>query len=204
MSSQIYYGYIDYTDEGIPFYVGKGNLGRVKALVRNKKHRHIMNTYGQHREVMFASSDEIAVFQWEIATILDLHTFVKDPLATYYACNMTKGGEGPSGHVHSSEAREKIRRASTGRILSNKSRQKIINALIGHDVSCESRQKMSIAQKNRIFKRGHKLSEAHRQQISMTLRGNQNHLGHKHSEETRQKMRLAWEKRKQRQCKVSK
>ena len=48
-TKKLYYGYIDFVDEGIPFYIGIGSLKRVKDMRRNKRHTRVAKKYGQYR-----------------------------------------------------------------------------------------------------------------------------------------------------------
>lgn len=58
----MYFGYVDFTDEGQPYYVGIGNDLRVRRMgSRNAKHEGVRRKYGQRREVLFASSDWITM-----------------------------------------------------------------------------------------------------------------------------------------------
>jgi hypothetical protein len=99
MGAPVYYGYIDYTDEGVPFYVGQGNVLRVHCKKRkhNRKHGEVVRLHGQHREVELVTTDRQAALDWERVTIARLHTFVFDPLAGPLACNRTLGGDGARG-----------------------------------------------------------------------------------------------------------
>ena len=97
--ASLYYGYVDYTTEGEPFYVGQGMRARVQTPKRkgNLKHSEIARNYGHHRRVEFVTTDREAVLDWEVATIAELHTYRYDPLAGPFACNKTLGGAGNTG-----------------------------------------------------------------------------------------------------------
>src|ERR1022692_2828674 len=99
--SKIFYGYVDYTDDGRPFYVGKGDTRRVSEPRRNVKHWRVSKKHGQTRVIELASKDEGAVFEWEIATIARHGTY--ESRHSGIGCNFTEGGEGPSGHRHGPE-----------------------------------------------------------------------------------------------------
>lgn len=93
----VWLGYIDFTlDTQEPFYVGKGREARVRILKRNNKHQFISRRHGIRREVVVCTLDEKEIIRWEIATILSLHTYVKDPLSSRLVCNESAGGEGRS------------------------------------------------------------------------------------------------------------
>ena len=59
--------------------------------------------------------------------------------------NLTDGGEGPSGHKHTEEARRKIAAAGTGRLHTEESKQQIRKSLAGKEVSPATRQKIGTA-----------------------------------------------------------
>lgn len=110
----MFYVYVDWTTEDVPrpFYVGKGNLGRVKALTRNKHHTNVTKTYGLNRKIMFETDDENRALNEERKLITELKTYVY--ASDYvFGCNYTTGGEGASGahHVWSHERREGASRA---------------------------------------------------------------------------------------------
>lgn len=97
--ASLYYGYVDYTTEGEPFYVGQGVRTRVhlKRRAHNLKHIEIARNYGHHRRVEFVTPSREAVLDWEVVTIAELHTYQYDPLAGSLACNKTMGGDGGRG-----------------------------------------------------------------------------------------------------------
>lgn len=101
---KIFFVYLDWTLEDIPrpFYVGKGQLARVKRYERNAYWKNIAAKYGWHREVVFATKDEQFSFEEEKRLITELGTFEDGTLGRWGA-NLTEGGEGPSGWKPSSE-----------------------------------------------------------------------------------------------------
>jgi hypothetical protein len=94
-SEQKFFVYVDFReDDGRPFYVGKGNEGRVKDLQRNELHSRIKNKHGIIREVVFETHDEQESFEKEIQLIQELQTYVHHGKG---GANLTLGGEGTSG-----------------------------------------------------------------------------------------------------------
>lgn len=89
-----FFVYVDRTNDGKPFYVGKGNQRRIKSIARNLKHKNVSNKHGLNREIVFETLIEREAYEKEISTISELHTFVDDPLAVELACNYAPGGEG--------------------------------------------------------------------------------------------------------------
>ena len=79
--------------------------------------------------------------------------------------NLTDGGDGNVGYVHSEEIRKKIREKAKGRVVSE-----------------ETRRKMSTAHK------GQRRSEEQRRNISLSKMGNKSTLGRKMPEDTKRKI----------------
>jgi hypothetical protein len=100
-------------------------------------------------------------------------------------CNLSDGGEGPSGAIRSEETLRKMREALRGKPKSALTRQKLKEAWVGRrikGVSAETRQKQSVA---RLGKIGKPLSDYHIQKLREA------NLGKKHSVEHREKIRSA-------------
>lgn len=111
---EIAFGYCDYTLDGIPYYVGIGNVSRIRCLHRsNKKHTNVSLKHGQRRriECVAIRSYELLI-EWEKTKISELKTYHYDyPVGL--GCNFTTGGEGSPGHkqlprIKSIEERQKL------------------------------------------------------------------------------------------------
>jgi hypothetical protein len=89
-----FFVYVDSTLDGRPFYVGKGNAGRVRQRERNVVHKRITSKHGWQREIVFASSVEQLVLDVEIQLIAELKTQMGLP--EHWGANLTAGGEGLS------------------------------------------------------------------------------------------------------------
>ncbi len=97
--------YVDYTtDTNTPFYVGKGNVNRLRHVGRNKKHANVVKKHGLRREIVLSTSVEAIALEREIELIAELHTFIDDPAHNGMGCNYTPGGE---GHVPCELTRKK-------------------------------------------------------------------------------------------------
>lgn len=103
----MFYVYLDFTDDGRVFYVGKGSGRRALEYRRNKKHTRIRKTFGCKRKIVFQSLSEEDVFRKETALVEYFNTFTTD-WKTGIACNFTRGGDGARGAIRSEETREKI------------------------------------------------------------------------------------------------
>src|SRR5260221_3103689 len=93
--------YEDWTLEEVPrcFYVGKGDDDRVIRLKRNEHHTEVATHFGQRREVVFSSENELEAFDYERVLIKELHVHPRDPEYNGIGCNRTLGGQGNSGRV---------------------------------------------------------------------------------------------------------
>lgn len=182
------------SDGGI-FYIGIGDIKRpFKRSNRTKFWKHIVNKHGYNIQIIAEN------LTWENACDLE-----KKYIAFYgrrdknQGClvNLTDGGDGVCGFIHSEEARKKISEANKGKIFSKETLKKISEANTGKKRSQETLKKLSEAHKGKIFLKEtlKKLSEANK--------GNQYAKGRKHSEEARKKMsemkKICWIKRKQAQ-----
>ncbi len=150
----MWFVYIDRTDLGVPYYVGKGNEARINNFhPRSRKHKNVAAKYGSNRSVIFTTDCEEEVLEAEKHFISEYHTFVGDPLCIDQACNFTIGGDGVSGHRHSEETKERQRQASRG----NK------NAL-GYRFTSKQRRELSKRMKD-VPVTGHKQTQATRDKI---------------------------------------
>jgi hypothetical protein len=110
-----FFVYVDRTNDGTPFYVGKGSSRRISYVRRNTKHRHVRNTHGFQRTIEFETLDEKRAFDCERSLIVEHHTYVGDPLSGPLACNFTTGGDGTSGFKWTPEARARVSLQRKGR-----------------------------------------------------------------------------------------
>lgn len=136
-------------DTGKIFYIGKGIRYRANAVTsRNQYWKNIANKHGYKIEILA---------YWKTAEeALDHETLLiscfKD--MGYELANLTDGGEGNSGYVHTEEAKRKM--SESRKNMPDKIRQKISiankgerNPFFGKKHSEETRKKMSEAWKNR-------------------------------------------------------
>ena len=129
--------------------------------------------------------------QWEMYYIKELNTKVP------YGYNMTEGGDGCPGYIHSYETKRKISKGNKGKKLSDVTRKKLSEChrgekhwFYGKHHSDETRKKMSEAHKGKTtWMKGKHHSEETKQKISECHRGEKHWFyGKHHSEETRKKM----------------
>ncbi len=125
-SNKIFYLYVDYTNDGIPFYVGKGSKKRIQTIKRNNKHIWVSRNYGLNRIVLFADLNEQWIFAKEIQYIKLLDTYNPDVTnRNDLKCNWTLGGDGVSGFLLSEDHRKKLSASSIKRWEKQGEKEKI-------------------------------------------------------------------------------
>lgn len=166
--SDLFFVYVDRTDAGEVFYVGKGNYWRVLDPRRNKKHRRVAARCGFNREIVWETPDDRAACAFEQQLIEFFGTYTTDWSDLTIACNFTLGGDGMRmpGHRCDVATRQKISAALKGKAKSTT-----------HCLAMSARRQ------------GRKLSDAHRRGIAAALNGRSL------SEEHRRKLREAALKR---------
>lgn len=204
-SNHKYYVYMLLRPNGEPFYVGKGRDERIgdhrqeaKSL-RSKPGRKSIKVRVIHKlwkegkdfkeKIVFSNLKEQLAFDLEMKLI---SVFGRINCGTGCLANMTDGGEGTSGLIHTEEVRKRISEAnknpSEEQRLENRKRNLGNKHGLGYRHTDEAKKKMSIARKGRQPTLGHHFSEETKRKMSESGRGNKNSLGYHHSEETRQKM----------------
>lgn len=174
-----FYIYIDKTDDGRVFYVGKGRLSRIKKVKRNKKWCRIANKYGWIRVVLFGTKDESYAFEMEKEIIFRYKTFEKEWIdGSGWGANFTVGGEGTSGFKHSKRSRMKMAERKMGELspcFGKRGNQHPAFGHIGHfsgkKLSQEHRRKISMAHTGIIMP---PFSLEHRENIASAKLGNKN------------------------------
>ena len=135
----------------------------------------------------------ISNISWEDACAKEIELISKHRASSDRLLNLTDGGDGPSGYVHTVEAKRKISEASKGRKHSDESRKRIAEANTGKTHSLKTRAHLSEinkgkspseATKAKLSKanKGRPLSEEHRKNISKSQKGRT------FSDDTRRKM----------------
>lgn len=208
-----YYVYALFDWKGIPRYIGKGKRGRWNwHETRSDPSNWLKNEIIEQTWLMLGEIPKIKIaehlsnleaIQIEIAFIKAIGRFPYGPLV-----NMTKGGDGVPGSVHSILARQAISLAQKGvaetpearealkRAAQNPMRRaKISAALTGRKQSPEHREK------NRQKSLGRKHSEETKRKMSESHSGEKHHMyGKKHYTKSKAKMsatkmgRVPWNK----------
>ena len=110
--------------DGSVFYVGKGYGPRLKSLSgRNRYWRNVANKHGWYPDLVYEKLPEACSHYIERILI---RAIGKSNL-----CNLTDGGEGPSGMICTEETKEKLRKARLGKPQSPEHAAKSRSAKLG-------------------------------------------------------------------------
>ena len=151
--------------ETLPFYVGKGFGRRAYSLKARSKFWKRVAKYGYTIQIEIPNLSEDEAFQLESEII---KTYGRRDLGTGCLVNLTDGGEGASGYIHSEETCAKIGRAQKGKTLSEETRKKVAEARKG-----KTRAPFSDDHKRKISeaKKGKPRSDEHKRKLSESLKG---------------------------------
>lgn len=132
--------------DGTVFYVGIGSPNRPHSERNCNQHWHnIVQKYGGYSINILHQN-----LTWEQACAIEIELIKKyREISGAKLCNLTAGGDGSKGLVHSPESRAKRSAVLKGRLISEEHRLKIGVALKGRVFSEEARERMSASQKAR-------------------------------------------------------
>jgi hypothetical protein len=136
-----YYVYIHYkADTGEPFYVGKGCRDRdTYTKRRGVWWNRTVTKHGFKSERVFFTDIEKEALNREVSLIASMRS------AGIVLCNVTKGGEGLSGHKFTEEHKGKLREARKKYVVSDETKAKMSAARKGMKLPPEVRAKISKA-----------------------------------------------------------
>lgn len=114
-----FYVYIHFrSDDGLPFYVGKGRENRAwRTDGRSIQWNRIVAKHGLKIEILKGELSEISAFELEKSTIL--------ALGRGFLCNHTDGGEGVAGWEPNAETKARMSAAQLGRKHSDAAKAKM-------------------------------------------------------------------------------
>ena len=158
-------------DLNIPFYIGIGKDIR-RAYSKTHRNNHwlsIVNKTDYEVDILFDDIDYDFAKEKE-----------KEFIALYkrrqdggILCNITKGGDGVLGLVHTEEARRKMGEPNKGKTISEWHKKRISELHTGKKISEETRKKMS--EKHKGINIGTKVSEeTRRKMVASAKRGEDN------------------------------
>jgi hypothetical protein len=145
-----YYVYVWYrTDNDTPFYVGKGKGTRFRQLVnRNRYFLNVYKKHGGYSKILYDNLPEKEAALKEIETIREYRKI-------YPLTNITDGGEGVSGLVHSQITREKLSMLAKKQWSDPETRSRVRNAIL----ECKDARSAGISR----AKRGKKFAPEHKE-----------------------------------------
>lgn len=152
-------------DTGEPCYIGKGRGARWKQHLYKSTNIHLRRIIAKAgKEIPYVklhiNLTEDQANAYEIALIKAIKREPDGPLV-----NLTDGGEGLSGHIHSDESRKKMSASHYGKKRPLGTGSKIAAALYGRKHSPEARVKIA------LFRRGKKMSSETIAKIVVATRG---------------------------------
>ena len=171
------------------FYVGIGNKDRPsqKGSLRSKWWNRVVDKYGYDIQVI---TKDISYSQAKAIEIALISTYGRMDLGLGTLVNMTNGGDGVSGHIHTKE----VRYSQSKRMIGNKN-------MLGKKHSQDSKDKMSSSLKGReVWNKGKKmpvgfsdkmrdLSTGRKASIETRNKMSKSKMGYRHSEESIERMR---------------
>lgn len=170
-----FYVYVHARPNGTPFYVGKGTgIRALKFHARNKYHKNIVAKHGKANIIVKIVNDSLAE---ACANVLEIETIAACRKFGWVLANMTDGGEGSSGMVHSPATRKKIGDSHRGKKRT--------------PFSAETRAKMSAALLGNTYNLGRKHTDDAKANMSGSQMGNTKFLGRKHTLETKARISSA-------------
>ena len=146
---KVQFAYIHCKPDGTPFYVGKGTLKRSKnfKVGRNSHYTNVLNKHKPENILVgkLECSSEQSAFDLEKGLIKCLRNMGVE------LTNMTDGGEGLSGYVHTNDAKSKIGSSSKARGVSELCKLKSIESRKGKPLSNAWCKNLSIARRKRVI-----------------------------------------------------
>jgi hypothetical protein len=172
---KMFYTYAHYKPDNSVFYIGKGQRKRAWSdKNRNQHWRNVVAKHGKPKiEILAQWTTEKEAFEHEKFLIWCFRDM------GYSIANITNGGEGNSGLVHTDAVKQKISRIHKGKKLSVEQIEFLRQSSLGRKHSEKTKAYLTKLNKERV------LTENQKQRIRSA------HVGKPLSEETKKKISLA-------------
>lgn len=161
-------------DKNVPFYIGIGKLKNraYSNLNRNNHWKRIVEKTDYRVDILF---DDLRYDEAKEKEIEFISLYGRSDSGAGTLCNLTDGGEGCLGMVHTEEARKKMGAPNKGKIISKEHREAISMHHNGKKHSTEWKEMMSEKMSGERNPRyGKKISEWQKNRISESSRGSKN------------------------------
>jgi hypothetical protein len=182
-----FYIYLHFKPDSTPFYVGKGSGGRGNSLhpsirYHNKWHQRIVEKYGKENITIdiIPCIDESEAFEQEQLFISMCRN------QGHVLCNLTDGGEGPSGYKQSEEEKEKHRQANLNKKRTPEQIENIRHGQLGHIAWNKGKPSPLKGKKRKpeSIEKGRIKSTGKKRTLEQNERNRQTHIGKKLSPES--------------------
>ena len=165
-------------DLNIPFYIGIGNSDK-RAYSKTHRNTHWNNIVSKTDYEVEILLDEID-YEYAKEKEIEFISLYKRKIDGGSLCNITLGGDGCLGLVHTDEAKLKMSIPNIGKIISEEQRRKVSEFHKGRKRSEETKKKMSnsaLGEKNNSY--GKKASEETKLKMKASANKGENSLSSK-------------------------
>jgi hypothetical protein len=117
-------------DNDIPFYIGIGKSLKRAYNFYNRTNiwKRFNNKYGCKVEIVY---NDISYEEAKLKEIELIKLYGRIDITTGTLVNLTNGGEGTSGHIHSEKTKQKLSQIAKERVMTEEVKTKISNSLSG-------------------------------------------------------------------------
>jgi hypothetical protein len=128
------------SDTGEIFYVGKGSGRRAFAFTgRSAWHSRVVSKCGADVHILARGLTKTEAYRYEKQLIAESSELC------IRLVNLSAGGEGNDGHVHSPSVRAAISKGNTGKLVSGATKEKLRACFLGRAIPVEQRTKIRAA-----------------------------------------------------------
>jgi len=165
-------------DLDIPFYIGIGNSTK-RAYSKTHRNTHWNNIVSKTDYEVEILLDEIE-YEYAKEKEIEFISLYKRKIDGGILCNITLGGDGCLGLVHTDEAKLKMSIPNRGKIISEEQKRKVSEFHKGRKRSEETKKRISEANSGeKNFNWGKKVSEKTKEKMSISARKGENNISSK-------------------------